>query len=333
VGGDSGEIAMVEFGYKLAAEAYSPDELVRQAVRAEEAGFAFVEISDHFHPWLQSQGHSPFAWSVLGAIAARTERIGLATGVTCPFMRYHPAIVAQAAATLDLLSGGRFTLGVGAGERLNEHVVGRGFPEVTIRHRMLRDAIEIIRALWSGEDVSYEGQHLRLEDARLYDVPVDPPQLVVAAGGPDAAALAAELGDGMFAVEPDPKLIEAYRSHGGEGACYAEATISWAETGDEALDSAWSTARWSLLGWKVMSELPSPVNFEAASEYVRPEDVAGKVPVGPDLAGHADAVAAFVDAGYDHIALMNLGPDPDGFFDFYRAELGPELEARVGARV
>jgi G6PDH family F420-dependent oxidoreductase len=319
---------MVEFGFKLAAEAYPPDELVRQAVRAEEAGFAFVEISDHFHPWLEAQGHSPFAWSVLGAVAARTERIGLATGVTCPFIRYHPAIIAQAAATLDLLSQGRFTLGVGAGERLNEHVVGRGFPEVTIRHRMLRESIEIIRALWSGEDVSYEGELLRLEDARLYDVPDDPPQLIVAAGGPEAAALAAELGDGMFAVEPDPKLMEAYRAHGGEGTGYGEVAVSWAETGDEALDEAWRTSRWSLLGWKVMSELPSPVNFEAASEYVRPEDVAGRVPVGPEVAPHADAVAAFADAGFERIALMNLGPDVDGFFDFFRAELAPELSAR-----
>jgi G6PDH family F420-dependent oxidoreductase len=322
---------MVEFGFKLAAEGYAPDELVQQAVKAEQAGFAFVEISDHFHPWLEAQGHSPFAWSVLGAIAASTERIGLATGVTCPFIRYHPAIVAQAAATLDLLSTGRFTLGVGAGERLNEHVVGRGFPEVTIRHRMLRESIEIIRALWSGEDVSYEGEFLRLEDARLYDVPVDPPQLVVAAGGPEAAALAAELGDGMFGVEPDPKLVEAYRSHGGEGTCYGELPISWGETGDEALDSAWRTSRWSLLGWKVMSELPSPVNFEAASEYVRPEDVAGRIPVGPEVAPHADAVAAYVDAGFERIVLMNLGPDPDGFFEFYREELAPELESRTAA--
>ena len=171
----------MQVGYKLASEAFGPQELVRQAVRAEQAGFDFVEMSDHFHPWLDVQGHSPFTWTVLGVIAAKTERLGLATGVTCPTVRYHPAIIAQAAATLALVSEGRFTLGVGAGERLNEHVVGRGFPAAGVRHAMLREALEIIRLLWLGGYRSYGGKYLQLEDARVFDLPEEPPLVAVAA--------------------------------------------------------------------------------------------------------------------------------------------------------
>jgi G6PDH family F420-dependent oxidoreductase len=180
---------------------------VRQAVRAEEVGFDFVEISDHFHPWLQSHRHSGFAWSVLAAIAARTERFELATGVTCPFIRYHPAIIAQAAATTALLSDGRFTLGVGSGERLNEHVVGHGWPPVEVRHEMLRESVEIMRLLWSGGYHSYRGEHLTLEDARVFDLPDTPPAIAVAAGGPRAARLAAEVGAGIFVTEPRADLL------------------------------------------------------------------------------------------------------------------------------
>src|SRR5689334_19051761 len=202
----------MRFGYKLSAEGFGPDELIRQAVRAEEVGFDLVEISDHYHPWLDVQGHSPFAWTVLGAIAARTERIGLATGVTCPSVRYHPAIIAQAAATLAIVSGDRFTLGVGAGERLNEHVVGRGFPAVRQRHELLREALEIIRLLWSGGYQSYEGKYLQLEDARVFDLPDTLPPIVVAGSGAASATIAAELGDGLFAVAPDAELVEAYQA-------------------------------------------------------------------------------------------------------------------------
>ncbi|GAA1528319.1 G6PDH family F420-dependent oxidoreductase [Agromyces terreus] len=316
---------MVQFGYKLAAEGFGPAELVRQAQRAEAAGFDFVEISDHFHPWLDVQGHSPFAWSVLGAIAQGTERIGLATGVTCPSVRYHPAIIAQAAATVALLSDGRFTLGVGSGERLNEHVVGRGFPAVSQRHEMLREALEIIRLLWQGGYRSYEGQYLDLEDARVFDLPDTPPEIAVAASGAASAAVAAELGDGLFAVEPDAELIAEYERLGGAGPRYGEAAIAWAATEQDAIEAAWTTARWSLTGWKVMSELPNPVNFEAASAYIRREDIADQLSVGPDLDAHVEAVRPFVDAGFDRVAIMNLGPDPDTFFDVFESDLAPRL--------
>lgn len=317
----------MQIGYKLATEAFGPTEIIRQAVRAEEVGFDFVEMSDHFHPWLDVQGHSAFTWSVLGAVAARTERIGLVTGVTCPTVRYHPAVIAQAAATMALISQDRFVLGVGAGERLNEHVVGRGFPAVAERHEMLREALEIIRLLWSGGYRSYEGKHLRLEDARVFDLPERLPEIAVAAGGPAAARVAAELGDALFATDADPELVRRYRDAGGSAGGYAEASLAWAPDEKSAAQAALSTNRWGLTGWKVMSELPNPVNFEAATATVREEDVVGKFACGPDPDRHLEVVTPYLDAGFDHIVLMNAGPDPDGFLDFYRDELASRLRA------
>src|SRR3954471_6555888 len=207
----------MKYGYKLSAEGFGPKELIRQAVRAEQAGFDFVEISDHYHPWLDVQGHSPFAWSVLGAIAARTTRLGLATGVTCPTVRYHPAIIAQAAATLAIVSDNRFTLGIGSGERLNEHVVGQGFPSVRGRQERLAEALDIIKLLWQGGYQSYEGKHLQLEDARIFDLPERLPVIAVAAGGKSAARLAATHGSGLFATEPQRELVDTFTESGGTG--------------------------------------------------------------------------------------------------------------------
>ena len=224
----------MQIGFKLFAEAYDPRELVRQAVRAEEAGFDFVEISDHFHPWLHSHGHSPFAWSVLAAAAARTERIALATGVTCPTIRYHPAIIAQAAATTALLSDGRFVLGVGSGENLSEHIVGQGWPSVDVRQAKLREAIEVIKLLWRGGYRSYAGEHYTVSDARIFDLPDELPPIAVAAGGERAARLAAEVGDGLFSTDPDPELVEAYTAAGGSGPRYCEVPLAYAETSGRA---------------------------------------------------------------------------------------------------
>ncbi|MGC9665418.1 TIGR03557 family F420-dependent LLM class oxidoreductase [Planosporangium sp. 12N6] len=315
----------MQFGYKLAAEAFGPKELIRQAVRAEQVGFDFVEISDHFHPWLDVQGHSPFAWTVLGMIAARTERIGLATGVTCPTVRYHPAIIAQAAATLAIVSESRFTLGIGAGERLNEHIVGEGFPNVRGRHERLQEALEIIRRLWSGGYHSYEGDHLRLEDARVFDLPDTLPLIVVAASGPVSATLAAELGDGLFATEPKAEIVETYRSAGGSGPRYAEVPVAWARDEEQAVRAALETNRWAVTGWKVMSELPNPVNFAAASATVTEQDIRAQFAVGPDVDAYERAVHRYVDAGFDRLVLQNAGPDPDGFLDFYETRLSERL--------
>ncbi|WP_405579589.1 TIGR03557 family F420-dependent LLM class oxidoreductase [Streptomyces sp. NBC_01190] len=318
----------MQIGYKLATEGFGPQELVRQAVLAEQAGFDFVEISDHYHPWLDNQGHSPFTWTVLGAIAAKTERIALATGVTCPTVRYHPAIIAQAAATLALLSDGRFTLGVGAGERLNEHVVGRGFPNsVPERHALLREALEIIRLLWRGGYQSYEGRHLRLDDARVFDLPPEPPAIAVATSGPASARVAAELGDALFAIEPKKGIVDAYHSAGGSGPRYAEVPMAWAEDEHTAAHAAWETSRWLVTGWKVMSELPNPANFEAAATAIREEDVLAHFACGNDPARYAEVAQPYVDAGFDRLVMQNAGPDPDGFMDFYRRELDGTIRA------
>ncbi|MCO8271258.1 TIGR03557 family F420-dependent LLM class oxidoreductase [Actinoplanes sp. TRM 88003] len=315
----------MKLGYKLAAEAFGPKELIRQAVRAEQAGFDFVEISDHYHPWLDVQGHSPFAWNVLSAIAMKTDRLGLATGVTCPTVRYHPAIIAQAAATLAIISDDRFTLGIGAGERLNEHVVGQGFPSVRGRHERLVEALDIINLLWQGGYQSYEGKHLQLEDAQVFDLPSKLPVIAVAAGGKQAAELAATHGTGLFATEPRADLVETFTAAGGSGPKYAEASVAWAPTAEEAVKAAHETTRWALTGWKVMAELPNPVNFEAASATVRPEDIAGQFAVGPDPEPYVEMVGEYRDAGFDHIVLMNAGPDPDGFLDFFEKELKGRL--------
>ncbi|UGQ10890.1 TIGR03557 family F420-dependent LLM class oxidoreductase [Yinghuangia sp. ASG 101] len=324
----------MEIGYKLAAEAFGPRELVRQAVAAEAAGFDFVEMSDHYHPWLDNQGHSPFAWTVFGAIAAETERIGLATGVTCPTVRYHPAVVAQAAATLALVSDGRFVLGVGSGERLNEHVVGDGFPDsVDVRHAMLREALEIIRLLWSGGYRSYDGRYLSCRDARVFDLPEQPPLIAVAAGGGNAARIAAELGDGLFATEDKPEIVRQYRDAGGRGPRYAEVPMAWAPDTDTAVRAALETSRWALTGWKVMSELPNPVNFDAASATVRPEDIRDAFACGPDPEPYLRAARSYADAGFDRLVLQNAGPDPDGFMDFFRSELREPVRGLVGAAV
>ncbi|WP_341720937.1 TIGR03557 family F420-dependent LLM class oxidoreductase [Micromonospora sp. FIMYZ51] len=317
----------MRIGYKLSTEGFGPTEIIRQAVRAEQVGFDFVEISDHFHPWLDNQGHSPFTWTVLGAIAASTERVGLVTGVTCPSMRYHPAIIAQAAATLAIVSDNRFTLGVGAGERLNEHVVGQGFPSVRGRHERLREALQIIRLLWQGGYQSYEGRHLQLEDARVFDLPEQPPVIAVAASGAGAVAIAAELGDGLFATEPVPDLVRSYRERGGQGPRYAEVPMAWAADDQQAIQAAWQTSRWAVTGWKVMSELPNPANFEAASATVTENDIRQHFAVGPDPERHVQAVKAYVDAGFDHLVLQNAGPDPDGFLDFFRDVLADRLRA------
>jgi G6PDH family F420-dependent oxidoreductase len=326
----------MQVGYKLTSEAFDPQELVRQAVLAEQAGFDFVEMSDHYHPWLEEQGHSAFTWSVLPVIAAKTERIGLATGVTCPSVRYHPAIIAQAAATLAILSDGRFTLGAGAGERLNEHVVGPGaagvgFPARYIRHEMFREALEIIRLLWQGGYRSYEGKYLQLEDARVFDLPEEPPVIAVAASGPESARIAADLGDGLFAVDPDRSLVDTWQRLGGSGPAYAEIPLAWAPDEDAAARAVLETNRFAPSGWKVMAELPNPVNFAAASVSVTADQVKAQFACGPDVGRHLQVAQQFVDAGFDHLVTLNAGPDPDGFIDFFARDLAKPLRALTPA--
>ncbi|RVW00894.1 TIGR03557 family F420-dependent LLM class oxidoreductase [Rhodococcus spongiicola] len=317
----------MQVGYKLVTEAFEPKEIVRQAVEAERAGFDFVDMSDHYHPWLYSLGHSGFVWSMLGAAAAKTNTIGLVTGVTCPSIRIHPAIIAQAAATTAILSEGRFTLGVGSGERLNEHVVGGAWPAVRVRHRMLRESIEIIRLLWSGGNQSYEGKYLTLDEARVFDLPDVPPAIAVAAGGPASVRLAAELGDGLFTTRPKLELLRGYAKAGGSGPKYASLAMSWARDEHTAVESAHRLLKFGVLGWNVLTELKNTADYESVLSFVRPEDVSEAITCGPEVQQHVEAARAYVDAGVDHLTLQNAGPDVDAFFEFFSTELSAPLRA------
>jgi G6PDH family F420-dependent oxidoreductase len=329
--GNQREVAP-RFGYSMICEQSTPRQLIDNCRRAETVGFDFAMISDHFHPWLDSQGQSPFTWSVLGALAEVTQRIELTTGVTCPTLRYHPAVVAQAAATVQLMSGGRFVLGIGAGERLNEHVVGRGWPPVDVRHEMLVEAIEIMRRLWRGGFQAFRGRHLVLEDARLYTLPETPPVLAVAAGGPEAARLAGEHGDALVAVEASPELVAEFRRRGGEGKrAFGQIAVCWAEEEQRAVRTARELWRFAVPGWKVMAELPNPVSFDAATRSYRDDDVTALVPCGPDPARHVEAIRAFLDAGFTDIAVVQVGPEQEGFLRFWERELAPRLEGTGAA--
>jgi G6PDH family F420-dependent oxidoreductase len=316
---------MIKIGYKLMAEEHGPAALVRNTARAEQAGFEFAAISDHFFPWLDEQGHSPFAWTVLGAAAQATSHIGLMTAVTCPIMRYHPAIVAQGAATLAVLSGDRFILGLGAGERLNEHVIGEGWPGIGGRHERLSEAYDIIRGLLNGSLTNYRGKYFTLDDARLFDRPDRVPPIIGAAGGPEAARLAGRKADGLITTVPQSDLIEAYKSASGSGPLYAEVPMCHAASEDKARDIAHRYHRWSLAGGPVMPELPDPEAFDAASSHVRPDDVAKEVSLGPSPEPHLKAIREYVDAGYDHLILTQIGPEQDAFFEFFERELRPAL--------
>jgi G6PDH family F420-dependent oxidoreductase len=319
---------MAEIGYALSTEEHPPSNLVRFAQCAEEIGFTFALISDHFHPWLDRQGHSPFAWTVIGAIAQATRRLRLGTGVTCPTVRYHPAIVAQAAATSAALMPGRFFLGIGSGENLNEHIVGRGWPSAPIRIEMMDEAIDIIRLLWQGGERSFPGKYFTVDHARLYTLPSELPPLYIAAAGPQAARDAAERGDGLITTSPDKSVVEAFNAAGGSTKPrFGQVTVCWAS--DEA--SARRTARewWAsaAVPGELSQELPLPRHFEQATKVVREEDVASAVVCGPDPRKHRQAIQEYLDAGIEHVYMHQVGPDQDGFFGFYREQILPAFSS------
>lgn len=319
----------MEIGYTLMGEQSSPRDLVRDAVAAEAAGFDLAVASDHAFPWLEEQGHSPYGWSVLGAVAQATERLPLMTYVTCPIKRYHPAIVAQKAATLGVLSEGRFTLGLGAGENLNEHVTGGGWPPANVRHEMFEEAVTIIRRLLDGEDVSFRGQHLEVDSARLWDRPEEPVRIGIAASGPQSCRLAGELGDLLVAVEPDAALGEAFDAAGGAGKPrVGQQPICFDRDRDAAVQRAHEQFRWFGSGWKVNAELPGPAGFAAASQFVRPEDVADAIPCGDDVDAVVAALQPWRDAGFSHVALVQIGGQHQApFIEWAAAELLPALKA------
>ena len=321
---------MTAFGYALSSEEHGPLDLVRNARAAESAGFSFALISDHFHPWIERHPHSSFVWGLLGAIAGATDRLAVGTGVTCPTIRLHPAIVAHAAATAAALMPGRFFLGVGTGENLNEHILGDAWPEWDVRAEMLEEAVEVIRALWTGEVVSHRGRHYRVQNARLYTLPEEAPPIHVAASGPQMAELAGRIGDGFIGTGPDADLIQAYRSAGGDGPQYGQVTLCWAESEREARRTAhewWPTAA---LKGEVSQELPNPAQFTDLVSIVTEDQVAEAISCGPDPKPHLERIQAYLDAGYDHVYLHQVGPDQAGFLAFAERELLPALTS-VGA--
>lgn len=319
----------MRFGYTLMTEQSGPKDLVRYAAQAERRGFDFEVSSDHYFPWLDAMGHSPYAWSVLGAAAQVTERVELMTYVTCLTMRYHPAVVAQKAATMGLLSDGRFILGLGSGENLNEHVVGERWPAVGERHDMLEEAVVIIRDLLDGEDLTFDGQHFRVDSARLWDRPEDGVEIAVAVSGAQSVSRFAPLADHLVTTEPEAALVEQWSAARAENALgpsrvIGQVPICWDRDEASAVARAHEMFRWSGLGWGVNADLPTTRGFEAATAAVRPEDVAASVPCGPDLDKIVAAVQPYWEAGFTDVAVVQVGDE--GQDDFLDRAAEPLLE-------
>ena len=316
----------VEFGMTLSSEEHAPEDLVALAVEAERNGFDFVSISDHYHPWIDAQGHAGFVWTVLGAIAQATDTIEVAVGVTCPTTRIHPAILAQATATTARLLAGRFVWGVGSGEALNEQVLGDPWPPADVRIDMLEEAIDVVRKLWQGDTVTHRGRHYTVEDARIYDPPPGEVPIVVSAFGPLAAEMAARAGDGLWVTGADPEPIRVFAEAGGAGPVYSQLGVCWAATVDEAVDTAhrvWPNTR---VPGQLNQDLRTPAHFAQAVETVTPEMVAEDVLCGPDPGPVIEAIDEAVAAGIDHIYLHQIGPDQTGFLTFWNEDLAPEVD-------
>ena len=323
---------MTKFGYTMMCEQSRPDQLVRDVQRAEQAGFDFSVISDHYQPWLSTQGHSGYAWSILGAAAQATERIGLMSFVTCPILRYHPAVVAQKAATVQILSQNRFRLGLGAGENLNEHVVGQRWPSVGVRQAMLSEAVDVIGSLFETNGdatVNYRGDYFDVESAKLWDLPDERVPIGVAVSGRDSCELAADKADLMIAVEPKAELTEMFDKAGGGGKPrVGQVAIAYDSDRDAAIKRAHEQFRWFGLGWKVNADLPNPDSFESATQFVTPDQVADALSCGPDVDEHVEAVKAFIDAGFDEVALVQIGADhQEPFTAWAERELLPALRS------
>lgn len=281
-------------------------------------------VSDHFHPWLDSQGESPFVWCTIGGIAATTS-LRVTTAVTCPTMRIHPAIIAQAAATSARMLEGRFCLGLGSGENLNEHVLGQHWPPTDVRLEMLEEAVDVMRELWTGEYVNHRGRHYTVENARIYTRPATPPPIYVSGFGPKATELAARIGDGYINTSPDADLVKRYRDSGGTGPTAAGLKVCWGDDEQQCKKLAHELWRSSGVPGELSQELPSPAHFEQGSELVTEDQMADKIICGPDAQRHAERIRQYVDAGFDEIYISQVGPDQDGFFEFFENELAPLL--------
>lgn len=318
--------AVTAVGYALSSEEHDPMELVANAARAEDAGFDFCSISDHFHPWVSAQGESPFVWSTLGGIAAETDEIDVGVGVTCPTIRIHPVNVAHAVATVDEMFGDRFTFGVGTGENLNEHVTGERWPEHDVRLEMLEEAMEVMRKLWTGETTSHHGEHYTVENARLYTVPDEQPTTVASAFGPQTAEWAADHGDGLWCSGPQGEVVDAYEDAGGDGPMLTQMHVCCAESEDEAIDTVHEYWPNGSLPGELAQVLPTPAHFEQAAEMVEREDVAESgTTTEQDAQAHIDSIQEAIDAGYDHVYVHQIGPEQERMLEFYEAEVLPSF--------
>ena len=312
----------MRIGYFLSCEEHGPHDLVAQARRAEAAGFHGLWISDHYHPWIDEQGHSPFVWTVIGAVAQATG-LPVTTGVTCPTTRIHPAIVAQAAATSAVLLEGRFSLGVGTGEALNEHITGARWPEADVRLEMLEEAIEVIRTLWQGGQQSHRGRHYTVENARVYDLPDAPPPILVSGFGPKAIAVAARVADGFVTTSPDADAVGQYRSGGGSGPVHAGTKVCFMADEEEARRTAHRLWPNEALPGELAQVLPTPAHFEQACELVQPDQLS--TPVGPDLDQHIASLKAYAEAGVDELFVQQIGPEQDRFFSHWAPAVLPRF--------
>jgi coenzyme F420-dependent glucose-6-phosphate dehydrogenase len=316
---------MIELGYQLSSEEHLAPDLVGYGRRAEEVGFSYAVISDHFHPWTHRQGQSPFVWAVIGAIAQTTERLRVGTAVTAPIRRTPPYLVAQAAATVATLLPGRFFLGVGTGENLNEHITGTWWPPSEVRRELLEEAIDVIRKLWSGENVEHFGPNFTIDNARLYSRPSEPPPILIAADAKTSAELAGRIGDGLIAVSADPELVEAFEDAGGTGKPrYAQVDVCVAD--DEAEARRIAHAQWTApatIPPRLVPALRVPADFEAVAELVGADEICEYVVCGADADSHVSKIEEFVEAGFDHIHVHQVGDDQETFFRFYERDVLP----------
>ncbi|MEU4034809.1 LLM class F420-dependent oxidoreductase [Streptomyces collinus] len=316
---------MPEYGYFLSCEEHRPAELVEQARMAEQAGFQALWISDHYHPWNDAQGQSPFVWSVIGALSEAVS-LPVETAVTCPTVRIHPAVLAQAAATTAVMTGGHFRLGVGTGEALNEHILGDRWPPLPVRLEMLEEAVQVMRRLFTGEEVSHHGTHYTVENARLYTVPDEPVPIDISGFGPKATALAARVGDGYITMAPEEEIVTRFRKGGGGAKPVSGGTkVCWGTDREECLRTVRRLWFNELLPGEMGQVLPSPRHFEQLADLVTEDMVREKSVCGDDVDEHVAALSAFADAGFDRVYVNQIGTDQRGFFDFYRTKVLPRL--------
>jgi coenzyme F420-dependent glucose-6-phosphate dehydrogenase len=312
----------MEIGYAFSSEEHAPADLVRHARAAEEAGFGFGLISDHIHPWVDAQGHSAFVWSVIGAIAEATNRMRIGTGVTCPMIRIHPAIIAHAAATSACLMPGRFFLGVGTGENLNEHVLGAKWPASDVRLEMLEEAIEVMRLLWQGDYQTHRGKHYTVENLRIFDLPGEPIEVAVAAMQPKAARLAGRVGDALINVAPGKEIVREFEEGGGNGkAKYGQVTVCFAESKEQAKKTAFEVWPNTLVEGSASQELPLPGDFEQLVKNRKPSELEGKIVLGSEPDDYLQELQEYEQAGFTHVYIHQIGPDQEGFLEFAKSEL------------